>query len=341
MFSISGYDERYKKRAVEGFLAIFKSVRPTGSFCRARFSMSSPPPQTLGRRSRNLWLCLCLLGMGLWIVYAPLNQAQAESTETSVPALTRVQLGLLRTLQTANIIYLGETHDSLADHQAQLAMIQALHRRDPRLAIALEMFQKPYQVYLSGALSEEDLLAQTEYRKRWGFDWNLYAPIIRFARAKEIPLVAINAPTEIARKVAKFGLDSLGAEDFKWIPPRSEIDTTNAAYRARMLKVYESFHAGKGKSDGFDRFFQTQVLWDETMAEAIAQFWLKHSDRKIVVLVGQGHLLFGDGIPSRVARRLKVASRQDWKQYSVLINPPEEVKNLPTRPADFFWFSSP
>jgi uncharacterized iron-regulated protein len=279
--------------------------------------------------------------MGLWIAWVSLNLAQAQSTKTLVPALTRDRLGLLRTLRTANIIYLGETHDSLADHQAQLAIIQALHREDPKLAIALEMFQKPYQVYLSGALSEEDLLAQTEYRKRWGFDWNLYAPIIRFARAKEIPLVAINAPTEIARKVAKFGLDSLGAEDFKWIPPRSEIDTTNAAYRARMLKVYESFHSGKGKSDGFDRFFQTQVLWDETMAEAIAQRWLKDPSRKIVVLVGQGHLLFGDGIPSRVARRLKAASRQAWKQYSVLINPPEEVKNLPVRAADFFWVSPP
>jgi uncharacterized iron-regulated protein len=279
--------------------------------------------------------------MGLWITWASLNLAQAESTKPSVPALTRDQLGLLQKIRSANIIYLGETHDSLADHQAQLAIIQALHRGNPKIAIALEMFQKPYQVYLSGALSEEDLLTQTEYRKRWGFDWNLYAPIVRFARAKDIPLVAISAPTEVARKVAKFGLDSLGAEDFKWIPPRAEIDTTNAAYRARMLKVYESFHAGKGKSDGFDRFFQTQVLWDETMAEAIAQLWLKDPKRKIVVLVGQGHLLFGDGIPSRVARRLNAAARQDWKQYSVLINPSEEVKNLPARPADFFWFSSP
>ncbi len=301
----------------------------------------SSHPRSLGRRSRNLWLCLCILGMGLWITWASLNFAQAESTTTSVPTLTRDQLGLLQKIRSANIIYLGETHDSAADHQAQLAMIQALHRGDPRMAIALEMFQKPYQVYLSGALSEEDLLTQTEYRKRWGFDWTLYAPIVRFARTKNIPLVAISAPTEIARKVAKFGLDALEPEDFKWIPPRAEIDTTNTAYRARMLKVYESFHAGKGKSDGFDRFFQTQVLWDETMAEAIAQRWLKDPNRKIVVLVGQGHLLFGDGVPSRVARRLKAASRQEWKQYSVLINPPEEVKNLPARSADFFWFSSP
>jgi uncharacterized iron-regulated protein len=293
----------------------------------------------LGRRSRNLWACLCILGMGLWIVYAPLNHASADAKETSISALTRDQLGLLQKIQTANIIYLGETHDSPADHQAQLAIVQALHRKNPSMAIALEMFQRPYQVYLSGALSEEDLLTQTEYRKRWGFDWNFYAPIVRFARAKDMPLVAINAPTEITRKVARFGLDALEGEDFKWIPPRTEIDTSSASYRKRLLETYESFHQGKGNSDGFERFFQAQVLWDETMAEAIAQFWLKNPNRKIVVLVGQGHLLFGDGIPSRVARRIKAASLQEWKQYSVLLNPPEEIKNLPTRPADFFWFS--
>jgi uncharacterized iron-regulated protein len=105
-----------------------------------------------------------------------------------------------------------------------------------------------------------------------------------------------------------------------------------------MRETYESFHQGKGNSDGFERFFEAQVLWDETMAEAIAQSWLKHPDRQIVVLVGQGHVVFGDGIPSRVARRLKAAGRKDWKQATVLLNPSEEIKKSPEA-ADFFWVS--
>lgn len=298
--------------------------------------------QSLGRRSRDLCLCLCALGVGLWITYSLPSYAQANAQDAT-PVWTSVQLRLLESLRRANIIYLGETHDSPADHQAQLAIIQALHRENPRMAIALEMFQRPYQSvleeYLSGTLSEAELLEQTEYRQRWGYDWRFYQPIVAFAKSQRLPLWAINTPTEMTRKVARLGLEALGKEDFRWIPPRSEIDLSSVSYRKRILETYKSFHQGKGNSDGFERFLQAQVLWDETMAEAIAQAWLRHPDRQIVVLVGQGHLLFGEGIPNRVARRLKAAARPDWKQYSVLINPPEAVKRGSSRAADFFWFS--
>jgi uncharacterized iron-regulated protein len=299
--------------------------------------------QSLGKRSQSVCLSLFILGIGLWVSCASPSFAADEIQQAVVPVLRSDQQRLLQKIQTANVIYLGETHDQLADHQAQLKIVQALQREKPRMAIALEMFQMPYQFaldrYLSGTLSEPELLTQTEYQKRWGFDWSFYAPIFRFAKAKSLPLLALNTPSEMTRKVARSGLESLMTEDFKWIPPRSEIDLSSASYRKRMLETYESFHQGKGNSDGFERFFQAQVLWDETMAEAIAQYWLKHPDRQIVVLVGQGHILFGEGIPSRVARRLKAAGRKDWKQYSVLLNPSAEIKKEASQVADFFWFS--
>jgi uncharacterized iron-regulated protein len=303
--------------------------------------------QSFGKRSQSVCLSLFILGIGLWVscTSSSVSFAADEIQQTVVPVLRSDQQRLLQKIQTANVVYLGETHDQLADHQAQLKIVQALQREKPRMAIALEMFQRPYQFaldrYLSGTLSESELLTQTEYQKRWGFDWSFYAPIFRFAKAKSLPLLALNTPSEMTRKVARSGLESLMNEDFKWIPPRSEIDLSSASYRKRMLETYESFHQGKGNSDGFERFFQAQVLWDETMAEAIAQYWLKHPDRQIVVLVGQGHILFGEGIPSRVARRLKAAGRKDWKQTTVLLNPSEEIKAKSPQAADFFWVSEP
>jgi uncharacterized iron-regulated protein len=259
--------------------------------------------------------------------------------------LTAEHADTLQKLGKANIIYLGETHDRLVDHQAQLAILKALHRSNPRLAIAMEMFQRPDQAaldaYLAETVDEETLLAQTKYRQRWGFDWHLYAPIVRLAKAQKLPMLAINAPTEVIRKVARLGLEALAPADWQWIPPRSAIDTSSKTYRQRLLNLYASFHQGKGNSDGFERFFQAQVLWDETMAEAIAQSWLKSPERTLIALVGQGHVLYGDGIPSRVARRLEAAARQPWEHYSVILNPSSEMKALSPRAADFFWTTPP
>jgi uncharacterized iron-regulated protein len=308
-----------------------------------RFAMRDA--RSLRRCSQALYLCLCVLGIGLWLTctaWLP-GYAQAQTDSVKAFALTRNQRQMLQKIQTASIIYLGETHDRQADHQAQLAIIQTLYGKNPQMAIALEMFQKPYQAvldqYLNGTLSEAQLLEQTEYQKRWGFDWSFYAPIVQFARAQQLPVLGINTPTEITRKVGRFGLEALEADDFRWIPPRVDMDLSGESYRKRILETYESFHQGKGNSNSFERFFQAQVLWDETMAEAIAQYWLKSPDRQIVVLVGQGHILFGDGIPSRVARRLKAAGQKDWKQATVLLNPSAETKVQSPRAADFFWVS--
>jgi uncharacterized iron-regulated protein len=101
-------------------------------------------------------------------------------------------------------VYLGETHDSPEDHQAQLEILQALYREKlknakdataPRLVIAMEMFQRPYQnildQYIAGKITEEQLIEQSEYEERWGFPWEYYAPILRFARAHQLPRLSL------------------------------------------------------------------------------------------------------------------------------------------------------
>ena len=48
-------------------------------------------------------------------------------------------------LVEARVVYVGEHHDRAADHEAQRAIVEALHARDPQIAIGLEMVQRPYQ----------------------------------------------------------------------------------------------------------------------------------------------------------------------------------------------------
>lgn len=226
---------------------------------------------------------------------------------------------LINQVKYNDIIYLGERHDSIEDHATQLNIITQLYHLQEdsqgKIAIALEMFQRQFQPvlnrYLAEEISEAALKKQTEYDTRWGFDWEFYVPILRFAQANQIPLVALNTPTEITFKVAKDGLNSLEGDELRYIPPIDEIKLDNQAYRQKLQTIYQQ-HAdySNGNSNNFDNFFAAQVLWEETMADAIALYHQDHPQSQIVVLVGQGHIN-NYGIPSRVSRRTSSSLRQD------------------------------
>jgi uncharacterized iron-regulated protein len=294
------------------------------------------------------------LGILLWLNLS--TDAQAKSLKacdlTGFPASVidprssqpPTLQSVLKELSKANVVYLGETHDRPADHTAQLAIIKALHCLDRTgLVIGMEMFQRPYQPaldrYLSGKFTETELQDQTQYKKRWGFPWEFYAPILRFARTSKLPVVALNTPTEVTRKVARTGLESLTSLERRFIPPLSAISLGPETYRQRLREIYANIHHGKTSSGNFEYFFQAQVLWDETMAERIAQVLQQKAETQIVVLVGQGHLIYGDGLPSRVARRLK-PTQSNFTQISVLLNPPAELRAESGAIADYFLYSS-
>ncbi|HEY9908563.1 MAG TPA: ChaN family lipoprotein [Thermosynechococcaceae cyanobacterium] len=279
--------------------------------------------------------------MGLWVWFP--TQAKAPSVNSAVivtrPGSTQRldPSTLLKRVAQSNVVYLGETHDRPEDHAAQLEILQALLRLRPRLVIGMEMFQKPYQGaidgYLTGNLTEAELQAQSQYAQRWGFPWEFYAPIMRFAKERQLPVLALNTPREVTRKAARTGLESLTTEERQSIPPLQEIVVGPDRYRDRLRQIYTTGHQGKGNNQGFDRFFQAQVLWDETMAERIAQSLRQNPKALVVVLVGQGHLLYGEGIPDRVKRRIPTVT-----QFSVLLNPALELRQE-QKVADYFWDS--
>ncbi len=303
---------------------------------------------------------LFALSLGIvWVCSSPVYAQRVENSCNShvMPEQANLDLGkldenrgdpkkvinspevILPQLAQADVVYLGETHDNPEDHQAQLEIIQKLQQRHPKIAIAMEMFQRPYQSildrYVAGQLSEQELLEQSEYNQRWGFPWKYYAPILRFAQEKQLPILALNTPAEVTRQVAREGLESLTPEQRQFIPPVSEIRTDNPEYRQMMLNIFKQHqHGSHGSSADFERFFLAQVLWDETMAEKIAQFLQANPDYQVVVLVGQGHIVYGYGIPSRVARRIQ---DKHLVQYSVLLSSPDDVAD-PKKPiADFVW----
>ncbi len=280
--------------------------------------------------SFSLW---CLLSTTTWATEVTLsnsspsnpsqsNLSQSSESITTPQGQTLERSALFEKLSKQHIIYLGETHDSARDHQLQLEIIQELHQRRPNLTIAFEQFQRPYQSvldrYLQGKITESQLVENSEYKKRWGFPWALYAPIVQFAKQQQVPMIALNTPSEVTRKVSRQGLESLNLSDRRFIPPITSIQLGPDSYRDRIQKIYQEMHQGKGNSKGFDRFFEAQVLWDETMADRLQQAVRQNPNGLIIVLVGQGHLLYHDGIPNRVKRR---SGSQPLQQTTILLNP--------------------
>jgi uncharacterized iron-regulated protein len=246
--------------------------------------------------------------LSIWAIGAIIAVFLLVSGSVAVD-LSPAQRQILQSLRAANIIYLGEIHDSKTDHQDQLTILQDLHKHHPKIAIGLEMFQKPFQGaldrYLAGQISETELQAQSEYQQRWGFPWENYAPLLRFAKAQQIPAIALNTPTEITRKVAKQGLASLQGDDLKYIPPLTEIDRSNQIYRDQIFAIYRQHQLqATTNSKSFDRFYEAQILWDETMAATAATFYRQNPQHRLVIIAGQAHIRYGHGIPSRLRRRL-------------------------------------
>jgi len=287
----------------EELAAAFPKIRHYGKFSMVSFERGEIVAKRTESRSR---------GMG--------KELLRETTAVEVSTLKSLP-EVIRQVADKKIIYVGETHDQYSHHLVQLEIIQALHSMGKKLAIGMEMFQRPFQKalddYLNGRIGEKTFLKRSEYFERWKFDYNLYRPILQFARAEKIPVAALNVRREIAEKVGRTGLDSLSEEEKRGIPLR--MDFSDRAYWKKLEKIFRQ-HPSFGNMN-FDFFLQAQILWDEIMADSIDRLLKEKPDYQMVVLAGRGHLAYGSGIPNRAARRNGFA-------YAIILNDVELEKDI-------------
>jgi hypothetical protein len=57
------------------------------------------------------------------------------------------------------------------------------------------------------------------FARNWSQDWHLYRDIFLYCRERSIPLVGLNVPRSITRKVARNGFESLNSEEIGKLPP--------------------------------------------------------------------------------------------------------------------------
>src|SRR5579884_385660 len=251
---------------------------------------------------------------------------------------------LIDFLAPARVVYVGEVHDNLEDHRVQLEILKAMNDRFPgKIAVGMEMFRRPSQPQLNQWL--EGKLGDKEFRKiwieNWGIELGYYQAILDFIKTNKIPLIALNAPQDWEVKVGMKGINALPPEEQRELP---QIDRNDPYHRRALQAIYKGHGPAGQRGEGFDSFYDTMLLWDETMAESVARYLSspEGGDKKMVVFAGGFHVGFGFGIPRRAFRRLPepyqivIPNTQDIPQEKRFMT---EIKmpDLPLHLADFVW----
>lgn len=246
---------------------------------------------------------------------------------------------LIDELNKVDLIAVGEQHDSVVHHQMQLQIIKSLYALDERLGVGMEMFQRPYQSvidrYFAGEISEAEFLKQTEYAKRWGYDWQLYREIVVFAKRNNIPLAALNAPAELTKRVKTVGYDNLTDDEKKQLGP---VDFNVKEHREFWLELLSMMHGThKATPEQKERSYQVMAIWDDYMGRSVADFRKDRQLQRMVILAGSGHIEGGFGIPDRAAKYAN-ASRATIR---IFVGTPAEDEPDGYLPTDYVIYVTP
>jgi uncharacterized iron-regulated protein len=228
-------------------------------------------------------------------------------------------------LDGAQAICIGEDHPNPHHHWAQLHLLDQVSQRAGAgggLGLGFEMFQTPFQGVLDdyggGRIDEATLLSRTAWEDRWGFDYDLYRPMVKLAVERGVALIALNTPRETTKKVSREGLDKLTDAERAALPQLVLDDPDHRAWFEALMSSMGSGHGhghGHGEAEPTDgehapaepdaekdkvagagddnataeRIYTAQVLWDETMADGAARWVSAAPGRRILILAGNGH----------------------------------------------------
>jgi uncharacterized iron-regulated protein len=154
-------------------------------------------------------------------------------------------------------------------------------------------------------------------------------------RARGAPVIAANTPRRLVReyRTARLPFDEFRAsrspEDQRWLPSTSE--HLEGPYFERFIEVMKSHppaptatapaSAPAGESvatqphatddsapsehdrEALVRSFRPQLLWDDTMAESVANFRAAHSFRRVMLIVGRFHVEHQGGTLQKFRQR--------------------------------------
>ena len=202
-------------------------------------------------------------------------------------------------VSTVAVVFVGERHDAVEHHKLQLEALKGLAARGKSLTIGMEMFtvssQDALDAWSAGNVSAYAFIKL--YESNWkNVPYRLYEDIFAYARDNHIPVVALNAPQEIVKKVSKRGLSSLTNDDRRLLPPGADAKVSDA-----YLDFIRSSYAVHGRGgDQFRNICEAQMLRNRVMASRIRDYHQLHSEKVMVVIAGGAHARGKGGIPAEL-----------------------------------------
>jgi hypothetical protein len=221
-------------------------------------------------------------------------------------------------LKNYDVVFLGELHDHIANHLAEMALLRALKTRTPAVALSMEQFERDVQPvvddYLAGRIGEESLKSKG---RAWDNYAEAYRPLVEYAKDHALSVIAANAPASLVRCVGREGagfLTGLPAAKRGWAA--AELHTQDGPYKQKFLAFLSGDAAHGGAAEGetakaaAERSFAAQVTRDDTMAESIANYLRDNPGHMVVHVTGAFHVEDRLGTIERLKTRapnLKIA----------------------------------
>jgi uncharacterized iron-regulated protein len=224
-------------------------------------------------------------------------------------------------LAKADVVFVGEQHNDAATHRLELAILEGLARRRDSIILALEMFERDTQKvlddYLAGKITETEFLKASRPWPNYASD---YRPLVELAKRKGWRVIAGNVPRKYASQVGRGGLpviDKLPEDERAMIA--AEVTAPNDEYFKKFSETMSAHPGAMGEKGSeaearamVERFYQAQIVKDETMAESIARAFSAELEKKPIVVHFNGafHSDYRLGTAARTRRRLPKARIQ-------------------------------
>src|SRR5438270_1034845 len=224
-------------------------------------------------------------------------------------------------LDKADVLIVGETHNDGVAHLLEAELLRRADetygpssQRKRSLALSLEMFERDVQTvvdeYTGGLIQERHFLLSS---RPWNNYQTDYRPLVEYARAHHLPVIAANAPARYVSRVSGLGPDSLrelSAAAKSWLPPQP-LPPASAAYASKFNSLMQGGTVGAARQPagttaqanphGGAHLLEAQALRDASMAYAVADFLKRHQDALVVHVNGTFHSEEHLGVPEQLA----------------------------------------